>query len=93
MTHLTDVEVADFRRLAQADGQTLTMEEARTTAIRLLLLYQHLAKPTPLEKPRSSGAVVLNGSWSQDANLRSSVITNPVAEPWVAGSRSQHLRM
>ena len=50
MTHLTDVEVADFQRLAQADGQTLTMEEARTTAIRLLLLYQHLAKPTPLEK-------------------------------------------
>jgi hypothetical protein len=50
MSNLTDVEVADFQRLAQEEGQTLTMEEARLVATRLLFLYRHLAKPTPAEK-------------------------------------------
>jgi len=50
MSNLTDVEVADFQRLAQEDGQTLTMDEARVLATRLLVFYQHLARPTPTEK-------------------------------------------
>jgi hypothetical protein len=49
MTTLTNEDVAEFQRLAEADGQTLTTEEAERCATRLILLYRHLARPTPQE--------------------------------------------
>jgi hypothetical protein len=49
MINLTDDEIAEFQRLAAADGQILTRQEAVETATRVVLLYQRLARPTPSE--------------------------------------------
>jgi len=49
MPILTKEDVAEFQRLAEIDGVKLTEEEAHETAMRLVLLYRHLARPTPGE--------------------------------------------
>jgi hypothetical protein len=49
MPQLTNEDVAEFQRLGAMDGVTLTEDEARDTAMRLILLYRHLARPTPAE--------------------------------------------
>jgi len=47
---ISDQDLREFITLAEIDGVKLTTEEARVAAMRLLLLYQHLAQPTPAEK-------------------------------------------
>jgi hypothetical protein len=39
MTTLTNEDVAEFQRLAEADGEILTREKAERCATRLVLLY------------------------------------------------------
>jgi len=46
---LTDAHIAEFVALCKADGVLLSNEEARVLATRLVLLYRHLARPTPHE--------------------------------------------
>jgi hypothetical protein len=46
---LTDAHIAEFVALCEADGVHLDDEEARVVAMRLFLLYRHLARPTPQE--------------------------------------------
>jgi hypothetical protein len=47
---LTQEDVAEFQRLAEMDEVKLTEDEVRDTAMRLILLYRHLARPTPNEE-------------------------------------------
>jgi hypothetical protein len=49
MSKLTAEDIAEFQRIAEQEGKTLTMDEAGVMATRLLFLYDHLAKPTPGE--------------------------------------------
>ncbi len=46
---LTNEDVAEFQRLAEMGGVKLTEDEARQATMRLILLYRHLARPTPKE--------------------------------------------
>jgi hypothetical protein len=44
---LSDLDIAEFIKLCEQDGVKLTLDEARAIAVRLVLLYRHLARPTP----------------------------------------------
>lgn len=49
MTNINNHDVAEFRRLALAEGHKLTEAEAMVLATQLILLYERLAMPTPKE--------------------------------------------
>lgn len=46
---LTEADIEEFMALCEADGVKLPPNEARAVATRLVLLYRHLARPTPEE--------------------------------------------
>jgi hypothetical protein len=46
---LTEADIEEFIALCEADGVKLPPYEARAVATRLVLLYRHLARPTPGE--------------------------------------------
>ena len=46
---LTEADIDEFIAFCEADGVKLQPDEARAVATRLVLLYRHLARPTPGE--------------------------------------------
>ena len=46
---LTDTDIAEFISLCERDGVKVTPEAARPIAMRLVLLYRELARPTAAE--------------------------------------------
>lgn len=54
--HLTDEDVREFYAACKADGFTLTLEEARFYALRLMRLFEILGRPLPHEPVQLASA-------------------------------------